>query len=175
MRDTMRKTEIQTFLWIAGCTTIAALLFLWIGTRIPSESVYDPATVPDPFFIFRSNLLLQMGVILSGLFSIGLAPLFYIAFHFLMLGSTVQAVAKETSLSFAWSLVWPHGLIEIPGMICSAAISFFLLPVLYRRVRYKEPVPLRFVAKLISLNVLMIGIAALVETYITPQVVRLFV
>jgi stage II sporulation protein M len=132
--------------------------------------------------IFTNNL--EVGAVFVPLFGIalGLFPMYMIVVNGLIVGYVMVglSVAKHLSIFQVFLFgVLPHGILEIPAFVFSAAMATKLGFVVVRplqgmsraqsiQVTYKEYVPV------LGLVVVMLAIAACIEGNITPILVRNF-
>jgi stage II sporulation protein M len=134
------------------------------------------------FRIFANNL--EVGAVFVPLFGIalGLFPMYMIVVNGLIVGYVMVGLALAKHLSIFQVFLFgvlPHGILEVPAFIFSAAMATKLGFVVVRplqgmsraqsiQVTYKEYVPV------LGLVVVMLAIAACIEGNITPILVRLF-
>jgi stage II sporulation protein M len=72
--------------------------------------------------IFLNNALKSLGIIIFGAV-FGIVPLFFIAFNGQAIGTVVYLFAREKGVPYVLAALLPHGIIEIPVILVSAAIG----------------------------------------------------
>ena len=135
---------------------------------LPQTSVF--------LFIFLKNVTaVLVGFALSPFFC--LVPVAALVLNGGLLGLVSATVVQEKSLGYLLAGVLPHGVIEIPALIIgeAAALSFgtAVMLSLVNQERRKLLLPnLRQNARYLALAVILLFPAALIETYVTPLLVR---
>lgn len=124
--------------------------------------------------IFFNNSLKAFLTILSGLI-FGLGPLIFLTINGSLLGMVIKgAVAQHGVVTAVLSLL-PHGILELPSIIVSAALGFRLGIVVFQKilrkdVRIKQEIKLNLLLfAAIILPVLLV--AAFVEVFITSLLI----
>ncbi len=134
---------------------------------------------PEPFEnfqkIFLNNIVVASLITISGIF-FGLGPLFFISFNGFIVG-IVSGAAYSTGRASAGKILLallPHGIVEIPAIIL-AGVGGVLW---YKEISIGEgSAGERFkrgavkALKLLSISVILLFIAAIIEAYITPRIV----
>jgi len=124
--------------------------------------------------IFTNNTMVALISMLSGLL-FGVGPWLIMAFNGFIAGVVVGFVTGTGKYSFTQTLLGlvPHGVIEIPALAIAGASGILW----YREIvkgegdgaeRFKRG--MKKALTLFALSVLLLLIAALIETYITPKV-----
>jgi stage II sporulation protein M len=129
-------------------------------------------------FIFLNNVLKGLFAILL-FFLFGIYPVSMILTNGVMIGTA--AVVFSGSKGFVWflSAVLPHGLIEIPVFLFTAAIALRLGHLFFKKVVLKEDVIIKEevnISLLFYLKYLapLFLLAAFIEVYVTPKIIMLF-
>jgi uncharacterized membrane protein SpoIIM required for sporulation len=133
-----------------------------------------------PVWIFWQNLRLLIGATLIGLFTFGSVALILTPAAFFIIGFTfAQVVSAGYSPAFMFVAIGVHGIIEIPVIIIATAAALRLGAVVTRppkgwTVGRAWTLALGDAIKLM-LGVVIPGliVAALIEAYVTPAIVRL--
>jgi stage II sporulation protein M len=103
------------------------------------------SSFPDPegasfielvLFYAINNITASLLFIVSGLV-LGVPPLLFIAFNGFFIGWSVYTYAKEVGFWLVTALLLPHGIIEIPTIILSAAMGMGLGYQLIHQIRKK--------------------------------------
>ena len=124
--------------------------------------------------IFANNSMVALLSTVSGLL-FGLGPWLIMAFNGFIAGLVVGFVTETGKYSFTQTLLglMPHGVIEIPALAIAGAAGV----IWYREIvsgegsgteRFKRG--MRKALTMLALSVLLLLIAALIETYVTPKV-----
>ncbi len=129
----------------------------------------------DPFermlAIFKNNALNSLFALVSGIV-FGLVPLALIAVNGLFLGMVVQVFSTEKGVLFVLAAVLPHGIIELPMVLLSAAIGLQLGHEMYlylkgERTNLKHELKLGLLFYIVRIAPLLL-LASIIESYVTP-------
>ena len=122
-------------------------------------------------FILENNVLKLFTVILLGIFA-GLIPLLSLWGNGIILGIFAQIVSQELSWTFLILGILPHGIIEIPVLILSAAIGIRIGKLAVWRIFGRHRNFRKEFTKAIKFYIVvlvpLLFIAALIEAFITP-------
>ncbi|OGO24549.1 MAG: hypothetical protein A2Z28_02550 [Chloroflexi bacterium RBG_16_51_9] len=136
-----------------------------------------PLPQPSVFaFIFLKNAVaVLVGFALSPFFC--LVPAAALVLNGGLLGLVSISVVREKSLGFLLAGVLPHGIFEIPALIIGQAAAFSfgtsVMLAIFSKERRKLVLPnLKQNARYLALSVILLLVAALIETYVTPLLVR---
>lgn len=141
------------------------------------KDMIEPARGLTPLrlfeFIFLKNLIAAVACILSGII-LGFIPVTAIFANGLILGIVSFIFLREFSAVALLSGLAPHGIIEIPALIFSAASGVWLWRSIWRRLVYGEK---KVIAEFVSIAKFFIFViapmlfaAAMIEVFITPQI-----
>jgi stage II sporulation protein M len=127
-------------------------------------------------FLFINNALKTFIWMSLGVF-FGIAPLFFMAVNAFILGLVAHIVSQSLGLFFVFITIAPHGVIELPVTILSAAIGVKFGYSLINRIRgqgslteeLKKGLSL-FVRRVLPLLL----IAAAIESFVTPTLTYFF-
>ncbi|MGN9867042.1 stage II sporulation protein M [Bacillus swezeyi] len=124
--------------------------------------------------IVKNNLLAAINLI-SGLFTFGLFSILSLGFNGIVIGNAVMSSTHFLTWHEILFRIIPHGLFEIPGIIIAATIGFFPMKLIIdllkgKRIKFKYYFIQLFI--LSCLSVILILIAAFIESYITDYFVR---
>src|SRR3990172_7254872 len=126
-------------------------------------------------FIFLKNVIaVLVGFALSPFFC--LVPAAALVLNGGLLGLVSASVVQEKSLGYLLAGVLPHGIFEIPALIIGEAAAFSfgtsVMLAIVKRERRKLVLPnLKQNARYLALSVILLLVAALIETYVTPLLV----
>ncbi len=142
--------------------------FGWIMNLSPLERMFE---------IFMNNarnslLALVLGVLF------GIVPLLVVAVNGLIVGMVSEIFAGQKGIAFLLAAILPHGIIELPLILISAAIGLRLGHVMYLHVKgertnlkqeFRDGVLFYFtrIAPLLL-------VAAMIETFVTPEIASKF-
>ena len=122
-------------------------------------------------FILENNVIKLFTVILLGIFA-GLIPLLSLWGNGMILGIFAQIVSQELSWTFLILGILPHGIIEIPVLILSAAIGIRIGKLAVWRIFNRHKNFRKEFTKAIKFYIVilipLLFIAALIEAFITP-------
>ncbi|HIZ78071.1 MAG TPA: stage II sporulation protein M [Firmicutes bacterium] len=129
-------------------------------------------------FIFLNNLRANGLIAFSGLLPFIFMPLFYLLVNCFAIGAfCITFLEQGIGLGLLLAGLLPHGIVEIPTMIVAASLGVSLCIQLIRRIIHETPI-LPMLADTIRTYLLLILplvlIAALIEAYITPYAILLF-
>jgi uncharacterized membrane protein SpoIIM required for sporulation len=151
-----------------GGTTAAA-----IPIPMPIPQGHPPIASSDAFIgILARNLAVFVGLLL-GLVTAGISAAALLCFNGIVFGR-ILAVARLAGLSAAdmAQAVVPHAVLEIPGLMIGGGIGLLGFPLFCRWVHGRAPISRagrfnRLLARLALLGVLLLGIAAALEAWIS--------
>jgi stage II sporulation protein M len=141
---------------------------------VVGEIMGDPA--PLLFAkLFLNNLQACLLLFLGGA-TFGVLSLFILSTNGLIIGSIVELVREERGISFVLAAIVPHGIFEIPSFILSGALGFLLAKSLYDEWRGTSDAAreaAHYGIKFVMYVVPLVLLAAFVEAFITPEIIRL--
>lgn len=127
-------------------------------------------------FIFENNVIKLFTVIFLGIFA-GLIPLLSLWGNGMILGIFAQIVSQELSWTFFVLGILPHGIIEIPVLILSAAIGIRIGKLAIWRIFGRHKNFRKEFTKAIKFYIVvlvpLLFIAALIEAFITPVLLEM--
>jgi len=163
-------------------TCVSMIFFIFgiiLGLFSASHHDYSAYFGFDPFdnfnpgvlFFFKHNLKVAF-LLWFGAVTLGITTLVNLFSNGFIVGSAVRTVTSQVGLTKTLLLILPHGIFEIPGLII-AGIAGFKIP--YEILRFvlgkKEEIITEEDAKeffkLVGLSILLIFIAAVIESKIT--------
>ncbi|MDD1667532.1 MAG: stage II sporulation protein M [Methanomicrobiales archaeon] len=147
--------------------------------RIIQEEVVGKVDAQDPVslsaFIFANNLQACILLFLGGV-TVGLLTLFIIASNGVIIGGIMELVREEKGLLYVAAAILPHGIFEIPSFIISGALGFILGAALLAEWQGGGDMAgtaERHGRTFLLVVVPLVAIAALIEAFITPQIIHL--
>lgn len=143
----------------------------------------------DSFWLFIyiavNNIVKGFLAMIAGV-GYGLVPSLFLASNGFIIGLTVQKILETHSIVYVAAILLPHGIIEIPMIIISIAIGMKIGVLTFKwwTANYcqhnisNSSLPIRAEIKqavtfYVTFIFPMLVIAALIEAYITPEIVRL--
>ena len=143
----------------------------FVGTVIDTEGFILPLK------IFLNNLQACTLLFLGGA-SFGLLTLFIILMNGVVIGGVLEVVREQQSLLYVAAAVLPHGAFEIPSFVVSGALGIMLADALYREW-FKEGNAAEDALHLgrifLTVVIPLLVVAALVEAFITPEIINLVI
>ena len=131
--------------------------------------------------IFANNLTAAFSAILWGLVPFAYLAAFPLGFNFFLIGALgAYYVRSGSSLGVYLVGILPHGIFELPALCLSLAAGLCLCQNINRYIRKNE----KGIMKPLLLNILrvtglvvipLLVVAAIMESYVTPAVMQLFV
>jgi stage II sporulation protein M len=174
--------------------TVIFITFLIIGVVVsitnPEKSTYyidlfkktfGWITQLDPFermlAIFKNNAINSLLALVLGI-GFGFVPFFLIAVNGFFLGMVAEVSSTEKGILFVLAAVLPHGIIELPMVLLSAAIGLRLGYEMYRFLKgEKTNLKQEFIQGLWFYLVRiapLLFVAAVIESYVTPVIALYF-
>ncbi|MEI6839884.1 MAG: stage II sporulation protein M [Methanomicrobiales archaeon] len=143
------------------------------------DAVVDDITgYPAPLLfvsLFLNNFQACLLLFLGGA-TFGVVTLFILLTNGLIIGSIVELVREQQGTVFVFVAILPHGIFEIPAFILSGALGLLLAKSLWNEwngagdaVVEATHHGLKFITYVIPLVLL----AAFVEAFITPEIIRM--
>ena len=186
-KPTLRNSAVLTFLLFCSMLTIG-----WVGAAEHPEigdqllSLFEKevagqviGTSPAELCgkIFTNNLEACLLLFLGGA-SFGIITILIMSLNGIVIGAIMQLVLKDHSPAFVAAAILPHGVFEIPGFVVAGALGIMFSQALINEY-YGEGDAAADAARLsrwfFLLVLPLIAVAAVVEAFITPQVIQLVV
>jgi stage II sporulation protein M len=127
--------------------------------------------------IFFNNLEACILLFLGGA-SFGILTIFIMSLNGIVIGAILEIVHEQHSAAFVAAAILPHGIFEIPGFVIAGGLGIMLSQSLVNEyyAAGDAAADARLLARRFALFVIpLIAIAALVEAFITPQVIQLVI
>ena len=148
------------------------------------KDTYGGITALDPFErmleIFKNNVSTCFMALLGGLV-VGIIPFVIVVINGVVLGILVELFLRKQGAFFVIAAILPHGIIELPMVLISVGIGFRLGHAAYlamihqktmRELIYELKQGVFFYIKIV---VPLLLLAALIESYVTPLLIYLFI
>ncbi len=181
------------FIAAVAVFTISFAVGILISVKNPDASekllemlkdTYGGITALDPFGrmleIFKNNVSTCFIALLGGLV-IGIIPLVIVVINGAVLGILVELFLKKQGAFFVIAAILPHGIIELPMVLISVGIGFRLghaayLSMIYQKTIHELIYELKHgVFFYIKIVVPLLLLAALIESYVTPLLIYVFI
>jgi stage II sporulation protein M len=175
---------------VAGIFIFFLIIGIMVSITNPEKSAYyieffkktfGWITQLDPFermlAIFKNNAINSLLALVLGI-GLGFVPFFLVAVNGLFLGMVAETFSTEKGIVFVLAAILPHGIIELPMVLLSAAIGIRLGYEMYRflkgertdlKLEFKKG--LRFYLVRVAP---LLFVAAIIESYVTPVVAGYF-
>jgi len=185
--DGLKDAVIVTFLLF-----FSTLLIGWVGTAQHPEigqqfmrlfekevagQIMGGSSLDIGLKIFSNNLEACILLFLGGA-SFGILTIFIMSLNGIVIGAIMELVHKQHSGLFVAAAILPHGIFEIPGFVIAGALGILLAQSLVNEyygngdaAAQAKHLSRSFVVLVLPL----ITVAALVEAFITPQVIQLVI
>ena len=127
------------------------------------------------FIFFNNTLKSFLALILGTIF--GFLSVLFIVINGILVGVVAFLYVPQKGLINFLIGILPHGIIEIPAAILSSSYGLYLGVRLYKKIKYKKsfsPYFKAIIKKYFKILVPLFLIAALIETFITPLIIKLF-
>ncbi|MGC9514793.1 stage II sporulation protein M [Methanocrinis sp.] len=127
--------------------------------------------------IFLNNFFASMMAMLLGV-GFGIVPFIVVIMNGLVVGLVVHQAISIGGLAFVIVAILPHGIIELPTVLVCIGVGFRLGHLMIRTLlggNSELEGELRSAIRLLRWVVLLLFIAAVIETFITPVLIQPFV
>lgn len=181
LRDNAKYLGITTALFLVGM--ILGVVSGYSGGTGGSDSIiegleplfqfyrpYQPLTVV--FLFFKNLLTAGMAFALSPLIVVPAAILLLNGY---LLGLVGTIVSREISFLAALAALAPHGIFEMPALVIAAAAGFRLGIAVLRKIKsrmvradFSVSADFEKSLRLFILSAILLFVAAIMETYVTP-------
>ncbi len=156
--------------------TFLYLISIFIGLSLYGYNINilkDNITSLTFLDIFLNNLR-GIGINILGIFSFGVITIFYTIFNGLIHGIMIRVFFENFSLLNTLLKIVPHGIFEVPAIILSCHIGLFPIYIILNKFFnifcFKKSILLNTLKNLIFLDILLVFIAAIIESTITKLV-----
>jgi stage II sporulation protein M len=133
--------------------------------------------LPKPILalmIFTNNAVKTLLVIVLGI-ALAIVPLVFILVNGVAIGVVLHLATQSKGLAYSILAIVPHGVFELPGVLCGAAIGVMLgskaVKRLFRKSEFKVGVELRRALKIFATAIVpLLVIGAITEAYLTAVI-----
>ncbi len=140
---------------------------------------YTPYAPLSVAFLFLKNALtVSMAFLLGPLLLI--VPVMVLVLNGFVLGMVANVVASQVSLAVALASLLPHGVVELPALVIASAAgirfgvaSMKKLKSIISHTDYNLAADFKKASRLFIIALVLLLIAAVLETYLTPYVLEL--
>lgn len=127
-------------------------------------------------FIFVNNAVKSFVFMILGL-ALGTLPAFFLLINGGVIGLVINLTNVAIGPAFLFAALVPHGILEIPALLYGAALGFKVGSQVWKRIRkqksfVKESLT-RGVKSFLRVVLPMLLLAALIEAFVTPEVIAL--
>lgn len=158
-------------------SSLTGIIFFFLGFLLLPNEQFNPDLHPSFKKIFFTNFEIHIHTIFFSIISFGLFSLIFLFQQFFYLGFIFHSLVEETSLKTAYSFFAGHGIIEVINMFFTASIGLYVTVNIFNMIKKKEFGRKSFISLgknlfiLLIIDVLLLLIAALLETYLSPLLV----
>ncbi|GAB7015711.1 stage II sporulation protein M [Methanogenium cariaci] len=152
--------------------SLVAMMNEEVFNNIESE---NPAIVA--FNIFANNTQTSLILFIGGA-SFGLLTALILSFNGFIIGIVVEFVRQEQGLYVILAGILPHGIFEIPALVLAGMFGILLGEELWKELHGNGDAisAAHRMGKQFLVYVLpLLGIAAIIEGFITPEIIQLFI
>lgn len=110
-------------------------------------------------------------VMMFGIFTFGILTFGMLLFNAFIFGNVMGVHALTVGWGSALIAIVPHGLFEIPGILCAAAVGFHGTLMIFHSLRSSFlgwRVYLRSIVRYALLSLIFLFVASIIEAYLTP-------
>jgi stage II sporulation protein M len=133
--------------------------------------------LPKPILalmIFTNNAVKTLLVIVLGI-ALAIVPLVFILVNGIAIGVVLHLATQAKGLAYSILAIAPHGVFELPGVLCAAAIGVMLgskaINRLFRKSEFKVGFELRRALKIFATTIVpLLVIGAITEAYLTAAI-----
>ncbi len=133
--------------------------------------------LPKPILalmIFTNNAVKTLLVIVLGI-ALAIVPLVFILVNGIAIGVVLHLATQAKGLAYSILAIVPHGVFELPGVLCAAAIGVMLgskaINRLFRKSEFKVGFELRRALKIFATTIVpLLVIGAITEAYLTAAI-----
>lgn len=165
---------------IGRVVLLLACLFFTVGYYSPlylKEASSGLEIDSSPVFIelFFHNLKVNLYCVVFSPITLGIYALIYLVLNFFSMGLIVSHLRTEHTWLDALSTFVIHGIFEVPAMLLSAAVGFYIpskvvLMILKKKVVVEE---IKKIVYFVAIIIVLTFIAAIVETFVSPHFIRI--
>lgn len=133
--------------------------------------------LPKPLLalmIFTNNAVKTLLVIVLGI-ALTIVPLVFIVVNGVAIGVVLHLAIESRGLAYSMLAIVPHGIFELPGVLCGAAIGMMLgskaIKRLFRKSEFKVGSELSRALKIFATTIVpLLIVGAITEAYLTAAI-----
>ena len=133
--------------------------------------------LPKPILalmIFTNNAVKTLLVVVLGI-ALAIVPLVFILVNGVAIGVVLHLATQSKGLAYSILAIVPHGVFELPGVLCGAAIGVMLgskaIKRLFRKSEFKVGFELRRALTIFATTIVpLLVIGAITEAYLTAAI-----
>ena len=133
--------------------------------------------LPKPILalmIFTNNAVKSLLVVVLGI-ALAIVPLVFILVNGVAIGIVLHLATQSKGLAYSILAILPHGVFELPGVLCGAAIGVMLgskaIKRLFRKSEFKVGFELRRALTIFATTIVpLLVIGAITEAYLTAAI-----
>lgn len=156
-------------------TSLYSALMIIFGVIFEINMSINLTTDISFFNTLINNMKIQGAAVVLSIGTVGIYSLIYLSTNFILLGISFQTVMEKYSIGHAVLYLIPHGIVEVPSMILTGAIGIYIVYSIIRRIFKKKAIAYKKIFKVLLINFALIVVAALIEAFITPLLIRLLI
>ena len=157
---------------------LAASVYQWMAENAAASGVQDESGGISAMTLFLHNFRAMMSIMLYGVIPFLHLPALLLGINAMSLGFVgAHCVNNGLSLFVYLVGVLPHGIFELTAVVLALSASFYVCAYATKRIRTKEKgifmAAFSRAAQLLFLHIApLLLIAALIEAYVTPSILR---
>ncbi|MEA4813610.1 MAG: stage II sporulation protein M [Oscillospiraceae bacterium] len=177
---------ILTIIGFVACLIFQSVMNMFVtylSTFISTSGIIDESGNVSAPLLFANNLKASIFSIVFGVFPFVYLPAFPLGLNSTLIGAmAAYYVVNRLSLAAFFAGIIPHGIFEIPALIVSFALGIYLCSEVSSAVREKNrenvkpigPIFANLARTYVFFVAPLLLVAAIVEAYVTPLVISLF-
>ena len=184
-KPVLERIKLTPFIILSSIIFIA---FIAVGFIIPGETMGEVieeiqaavelleslSPIALMLVIFFNNAIKCLFIIFLGII-VGLPPAIFVCYNAFMIGMLVAALGPELGYGIVVASLLPHGIIEIPVLVFSAALGLSIGAEAWKYlIRQKSQVKNQMKFSLVIYFrwlILALLVAAIIEVFITPLII----
>lgn len=158
----------RTFL--VACGVLFVMLIAGLCVSTPTDDLRTITKSPQMLQLFIHNAYGAI-FLMSGLLTFGISSLGLLSFNGFIFGNVIGVHGLTVGWGSALLAVIPHGILEIPGILCAAAVGFHGTLMVFHALRgtfLGWRVYFHSISRYALLSFVFLFIASIIETFVTP-------
>ncbi len=171
------KLKLKIFSICFLVSALMGILFFFFGFMLLPNEKFEPDLKPVFTTIFFTNLEIHGFALLFSILSFGLFSIVFLFEQFFYLGYIFHSLMELTSFKTAYSFFAGHGVLEVINMFFTATIGIYTWTLIVKMIKRKEFKKHSFIRLgrelfiLFIIDIVLIFITALLETFLSPMLV----